>query len=176
MIESRFDKKYFEPVLKKCKKHGDLYLKDLIKSGKLKSGNQYYKCRLCNKELHAANYLRNHETIRQHQQKFRTENKEKWLKQKSDSYHRHKDTPENRIKYKLRNWKYRADNHAEVRRRERIKKGNTIKELRDTYIKNLIQGRDGNFPRKDITEELIVLKRFQVQIKRFLKTKGAKIK
>ena len=59
----RLIKKKNDPLIE-CKKHGSLFLKNVIKSGKGRLiGEQRYKCRECMRELHKNYYQRNKDYV-----------------------------------------------------------------------------------------------------------------
>ena len=64
------------PLLE-CVKHGNLYIKDVIKSGKNRTGEQRYKCRECMKDIHRNHYINNKEDILRKQAEYRNLNKER---------------------------------------------------------------------------------------------------
>lgn len=59
-----------------CKKHGSLFLIDVIRSGQ-RRGMQQYKCRQCMQDLHRDHYQRNKENILKKQAEYRINNLEK---------------------------------------------------------------------------------------------------
>lgn len=139
------------PILKTCKYHGNLYENDLIKKGKLKSGNQSYRCKKCMKEMHHKNYEMNKLKIKEKTQQYRSKNKEKVKEWKVDYYHKYKER--DKEKKRKRDKKY-------------YDKGKD--QLNDRYIKHLIQKRTP-LKYKDIPEELIKLKRTILLTKKQIK-------
>lgn len=95
----RDKKEEFKGKLKKlnehlliCKKHGYIYLKDAIKSGKSRwTGEQKYKCQKCMKDLHNQYYEKKKEYLARKHAEYREKNKEKLIKSKADYWRRMRD-------------------------------------------------------------------------------------
>jgi len=70
-------KKLKIPLLQ-CKKHGDLFLLDVIKSGKSSwTSHQKYKCRQCMSELHRNYYIKRKDYVLKKHAEYREKNPEK---------------------------------------------------------------------------------------------------
>lgn len=64
--------------LVECKKHGPLFLKDVIKGGFSRwTGEQRYKCRQCMKDLHADYYERKKDFVAERHAEYRKNNPDK---------------------------------------------------------------------------------------------------
>lgn len=73
--------------LKKCITHGDLFLPDVIKSGKNRwTGEQDYKCRACMKIHHATHYKNNKEKVLAAHKRYALENPEKRKESRNKSW------------------------------------------------------------------------------------------
>jgi len=64
-------------IIKTCKKHGDLTQNQIIKSG-ITHGNQRYKCKLCMKEVHRNNYIKNKEKINEKTSEYKRNNRSRY--------------------------------------------------------------------------------------------------
>lgn len=74
-------------VLVQCKKHGALFLKDVIKGGKSRwTGEQRYKCRACMKDTHRNYYERRKDYVLAKHAEYRKENPEKVKETKAKSW------------------------------------------------------------------------------------------
>lgn len=135
-------------ITRNCKKHGNLIGSEIIRKGKLKSGNQAYRCRKCMQELHKNNYNKNKNELYEKIKKYKQENKDLVRKWKRDFFvkNREKYLPSKRL-----------------RDRERHKKG--VKDLTDDYLKHLISKRS-SIKYSDIPKSLIELKRCLLMTKR----------
>lgn len=61
----------------KCQKHGELFLKDVIKSGKSKwTGEQLYKCRECMSNIKKKHYINNKDLVLKKNAEYRVKNPE----------------------------------------------------------------------------------------------------
>jgi hypothetical protein len=79
-----------------CKKHGKLFLKDVIKGGKSKwTDEQLYKCRKCMSDLHRDYYDRKKEYVREKQTEYRMKYPEK-RKETAKKYRRKFDGNNNK--------------------------------------------------------------------------------
>ncbi len=64
--------------LVKCPNHGELFLKDVIKSGKIKrTGEQQYKCKVCMSKFHKKHYQDNKEKVLGNNSQYRKNNPDK---------------------------------------------------------------------------------------------------
>jgi hypothetical protein len=149
--------------LKTCKKHGDLTIDNLIKSG-ISYGKQRYKCKLCMKDFHKKNYINNKDKILEKIARNRNANKEKYNAIRSKSWQKHKDKylerdNKRRAKYKLLN----PDIYQEAEKKR-------ISELHDSYIRKQLTKRGVLFS-KDIPQSLVELKRILLKTKRLIKEK-----
>lgn len=138
-------------ITKNCKKHGDLTEKDIIKKGKLKSGNQAYRCKKCMQDLHANNYQANKEKIRLKLKKYKEENlaKFKQIKKECEQKYRERD----------RDKKRERDKRLYLRQKEIMS---------DRYIKHLIAKRS-LLKFKDIPPSLIEFKKVLLRTKLIIK-------
>lgn len=66
-------------IIKTCKKHGDLTIENLIKSG-INNEIQQYKCKSCMKEIHRKNYEKNREKINARTSAYKKLHREKYNK------------------------------------------------------------------------------------------------
>src|SRR3990167_3054168 len=83
--------------IKKCMKHGNLFLPDVIKSGINRwTGGQAYKCRHCMKDFHKKHYENNREKVLSACEKYKKENPEKYRETKNKS---------KRKMYEIKNYK-----------------------------------------------------------------------
>lgn len=88
-IEQEREKK-LKSVLVNCKKHGALFLEDVIKGGKSRwTDEQRYKCRYCMKDTHKKYYERNKEYVKQKCFEYKKNNPEK-VKELRINYRRKK--------------------------------------------------------------------------------------
>lgn len=138
-------------MIKKCKKHGDLTEKDIIKKGKLQSGRQAYRCKRCQQELHKSNYQSNKEKIVEKVKKYRADNVEKVIEWKRDYFEKNKE--------RYRERKRENDKNLYAKSRE---------ELSDRYIKNLIIRRS-ELKFNDVPNEFVELKRSLYKLKTGIK-------
>jgi len=139
--------------LKKCEKHGYLYINDVIKSGKTKAGTPQYKCRQCMQEIHKRNYQMNKLIIKEKHKKYRLENKEKIKQIKKESFQKH-------------GYKYLPRENE--RKRLHDLKGSA--ELNDRYVKKLIVKRT-TLSMSDVSPEMIECVRAIHLLKRKVKSK-----
>lgn len=79
-----------DEIIKTCKKHGDLTLDGLIKSGKNKDGTQRFRCKKCMKEIHHANYLKNKEHIITKSEEYKKNNPDKVKQWRKNDYEKFK--------------------------------------------------------------------------------------
>lgn len=138
-------------ILKNCKKHGDLTANDLIKKGKLASGNQAYRCKKCMKELHSKNYANKKEIILKKIKEYKELNKERVKSWKKAYAKKHLERDRD---------KKRARDHKLYLK---SKKG-----LEDRYIKHLICKRS-MLRYQDIPKSFIEFKRILLQVKKTIK-------
>jgi hypothetical protein len=141
------------PPLKTCKTHGALYRDNVIKSGFYESGKPAFKCKACMRELHARHYKINKTKIREANNLYKKENKEKHAAIKK------KSLIKNRHKYKER------QNYI-----KKISERVQTEEMSDRYIKKMITKRS-NLSMSDVPEEMIKLGRAVLQLKRTLRRK-----
>lgn len=64
-------------IVKVCKKHGDLTINDLVKSGTSR-GEQKYRCKKCLKILHANHYQNNKKELYEKHREYKNNNREKF--------------------------------------------------------------------------------------------------
>lgn len=140
-----------------CKVHGKLFEADLIKKGKLKSGNQAYRCRKCMKEMHRRHYEANREKVLGSIKKYREENRER-----------------------VRTWKreydckYRERDAEKKRKRQRKLYYKQREMLHDRYIRHLICKRS-LLRYGDITPSLVEMKRTLIIAKKYIKNSKTKL-
>jgi hypothetical protein len=149
--------------LKKCAKHGKLYLEDVIKSGKSNNGEQVYKCKKCMKDLHDQHYKLNRTKILLKNKLYRTENKEKVSKIKRESWQKHRD--KNLTKDKERRARFKAFNpekYIEYNKR-------CSENLEDSYVKKKIL-RGTQLRSEDVPQSLIECTRALLLLKRNIKS------
>lgn len=137
--------------IKKCFQHGDLFIDDVVKAGKHKSGRQAYKCKFCLKEFHDRHYELNKTKVALRQKNYRLENKEHVKEIKKASYKRNKHKYIERDRERTRNWEDKQ-----------------VKELGDRYIKKLLVKRT-SLSYSDLSPELIDAMRAIQQLKRGIK-------
>lgn len=162
-------KKLKEPV-KTCLVHGELILSQVNRAG-IKRGKQQYKCKECQKALHAKNYEKNKEKILKRHANYKENNKEKVAKGKYDSWRKHKHKHVD--KFRANNKRSYYADHAKTRERANRNKRIAALKLTDGYIKRLLRKetyRDINI--KELTPEMIAAKRMQVMIIRSRKNIG----
>lgn len=131
-----------------CRNHGLLEPDNFIKKGKNTSGSQAYRCKLCMKEAHAKNYLKNKEKIDEKNRLYRLRNKEKIREMRLAYYHATKDLD---IKNK--------------RRKDRQINKKHVDNLSDRYVKDLLT-KHNKFKPEEVTPELIESKRYELIEKR----------
>jgi hypothetical protein len=150
--------------LKKCTKHGKLYLDDVIKSGKSHNSEQVYKCKKCMKDLHDQHYKLNRTKVLLKQKKYRKENKETVAKIKKESWQKHRE--KNHKKDNERRRRFKLLNPEKYRQREKIRSEN----LEDSYVrKKIIRGT--SLRREDIPASLIECTRALMLLNRNVKSK-----
>lgn len=155
-------------VIKICLTHGNLLLRDVVKSGKHASGTPRVRCKLCLQVSHQKHYASNKEKVLAKHNAYKKKNLSKVKEsKKKHSLHFYKKihdfkagkktdmTLDQVTKYYARRDKY------EKRWRE---------ELHDLYIKHLIQKRH-NISFDSIPQELVELKRAQIQLFRLIREK-----
>jgi hypothetical protein len=152
----------------KCKKHGDLDVTKIIRSGKNKNGTQRYKCKACMKELHAEHYRKNKEKVNAAHEAYKAKDPEKYREAKNRSKR------ENHWKYKEKNAarskKYEAERPWLKIARQKRHKDKLVSNLSDQYIRqNLVRGT--SLRQADIPQDLVTVKKIILQIKRKLKEK-----
>lgn len=154
--------------IKTCRTHGDLYLKDLIKSG-ISHGKQRYKCRACMKDVHAEHYKKNQHKMREKHAQYRKENREIIRNKKREARFkaREKFVSLDRIVKGHVNHISKVNEHKLKRKIIDHKK---IEKLPDQYIKRLLTKRS-NLTYEDIPQSMIEAKRAVVQLKRTIKNK-----
>lgn len=138
-------------IIKICKKHGDLTIKDL-KTGIYK-GKKYKKCKKC--ELERSRVYREklysdpatHEKEKQRNKKYWEENKQE-IKQRRI---KNNDPEKRRNQYKKYATKYR--DYCNSKQKE------YRENLHDSYIRKIIQNGDKNIPLMSIPPGMIKLKR-----------------
>ena len=148
-------------IIKTCKIHGDLTLKDL-KIGKYKN-KTYRKCHKCeldrSKKYYAKIFadidLRDKKRKKDHD--YWENNKDKIKKRRKENFDKIKNN-EQREKYST----YYKSHWNEKQKSYR-------NDLHDTYLKRLIQNGNKNIPLHSIPKEMIELKRSLVKVKRFMK-------
>lgn len=160
--------------LKKCLKHGDLFLPDLIKSGKSRwTGGQLYKCRQCMRIFHKTHYLANREKILSAHDKYRQENTEKYREIKNKS--KRKMYALNQKKYTKRSHDYDKLNPQKKIERQKRNKNTATKELKDVYVKQqLVRGTKLLF--KDIPQDMVDTYKEVMKIKRAIKIMSDPVK
>jgi transposase-like protein len=134
--------------MKQCPKHGKLSASDLIKKGKLASGKQAFRCKKCQKELHAANYKKNKTKINAKAKKYKQDHVELAREWRNAYYAKTKD--------KNRENKRTSDRKSNRKR---------VEEMSDTYMKHLIQ-KETKLAYGTIPESLINLKRSLVMVRK----------
>jgi hypothetical protein len=126
-------------IHKTCKKHGELYMDDLIKEGFNSKGQQNYRCKKCSKERRDNHYKKNRDKIMEKQRQYRTNN----------------------LRYRL----IHKDRLNEIHSK---RKKMYLKTLHDVYIKKCMIGKS-RLRSKDIPQALVEIKRIVIQIKRKIK-------
>lgn len=141
------EQKRLKKAVKHCQKHGKLSLSQVNKSRINKSGNYNYKCKICQRELHAQNYERKKNDVLARQREYKQKNPEKVKRMKAESWQKNKHK-----------WKKKD------REKENLRRQLETLQLHDSHIKRLIRKRKKNIG--VITTEMIDEKRKQVMIKR----------
>lgn len=126
-----------------CRKHGKL-LPENIYTGKNRHGNTRYQCKICVKERGQALYLRKREQLLKQNLEYTRKNKDKI------KAIRERTRAKNRIKY---NEYYKAKYKKET------------EDLSDNYIK-MVLIRFSDLSYRDITQDMIEVKRWALMIKR----------
>jgi|SRR5579859_2890537 len=164
--------KELQKPLKKCIRHGDLYEKDCIKSGKTKEGVQLWKCKECMKEYHAIHYDKNKEKINAKTKKYFADrpglktslNKAQRLRIRLDpeKYEIYKTKTRERFK----KWEEAKPEFALHRnkRYKRLARAN----LKHSYVRNIL-AKDTNLRAADFPISLVETKRVCLQLKRGIK-------
>lgn len=152
-------------IVKTCDKHGHLTIDDCNKSG-CDGGYQRYKCRACQKESHAANYLKNKDNIASRINLYKKENPDKIRKWKRESWHRNKD--KNATAYRLKKREWALKNRDLINARGRVYRKLEVLELHDSYIKEQLV-RSLNVSAANVPEFLIEPKRRSLILKRAIK-------
>jgi hypothetical protein len=151
-----------------CQKHGDLSREQAIKAGKLPSGNQAYKCKICRKANRAKHYDKHKESVKRAHRIYREQNRDKYLESKRRSSKKWRDEHPDLHLAKIRKWdKENSDRKNENNRKS---KKQLVLKLADSYVKELLC-KHGRFNREDVTKELLQIKRAVLQIKR-IKLRG----
>ena len=150
-------------IIKICIKHGQLEEKDVIKKGLTKKGTQRWGCRLCLKEYHHKNYVKNKESIMLKQKKYREENPEKFRLIKRLSARKAKLLNPEKINLQKKISDLKNDT---TKKKARAKYSNRMVEtLGDSYIKDLLT-KNSILKNKDISDAMVQIKRFTMFIKR----------
>lgn len=153
-------------TIKICKKHGQLSLNDLIKSGLNNKKEIRYRCKLCMKEIHKNNYANNKLKIRDRQKKYREENYSHYRNLSNKSAKKMRLL--NPEKEKARKELYRINNKEKVYKRQNKFKNKAVKELRDVYIKQRLTERS-MLKHIDIPQSLVETKRAILLLNREIK-------
>lgn len=168
LLLNKIIKKKTDPIIE-CPTHGDLYLKDVIKSGKSRyTGIQSYKCRQCHKKIKQDYYKRNKEYVLAKCQEYRNKNPEKVQEIKNAS--KRKMFALDAEKYRQRRTKYDKDNPEKKRKRQRKFQRLATENLYDSYVKQqIVKGTD--LKHSDIPQPVVDAARDMIKLKRFIKYK-----
>lgn len=153
-------------IIKTCKHHGPLYLKDVIKSGKKYDGSQNYKCIKCHKIIRDNNYKKNKEKILAKNKKYWMEDIEKRKKIKHDSWIKNKH--KYREKQNASRSKWDKNNRPRANQKKERYRKVAREELKDSYIKTLLTN-GSTLTAKDIPDSLVKAVRAIRQLKRGVK-------
>ncbi len=154
-------------VKQQCPTHGELLLSNgsLIKKGFYK-GRQTYRCKLCMKEIHKNNYLKNKEKINAAHAVYRNSDIEKFRKMRNDSAKRCRPKyTEYNTKRKLA---YDKAHPEQKKTRNKRHKDRAVEGLFDWYVKRNIIA-DKPFKNKDVTPEMVEMIRIAMDMKRKIK-------
>ncbi len=153
----KIDKK----VCGKCNKNKDINL--FFNRQDSKDGKNNI-CKACKKEKNIIYRKNNKEKIRLIKQKYAKT--ERCKKKKREYYYKNIEAIREKNNIQLRI--YREKNRDQLRKAFRKRKRNYIRDLHDTYIKELIvQG--SNLRHRDISQDIVDAKREYLKLKRHLK-------
>jgi len=155
-------------IIKICKKHGDLTLEKMIKSG-VTHGKQRYKCKACMKEVHRHNYEKNKEKIKLAHELYKAKDPIKYQEMKNIS--KRKAYAANADKYRARRRESEKKNPQLKRDRNKKYKDKIVGELSDIYVRKKLCENSG-LSRKDIPQELVEFKRIVMRMKREIRKRN----
>lgn len=152
-------------IVKNCIHHGALKIDQVVKSG-IRNGAQVYKCLRCKRQTYKNNYAKNRDQILARLRSNKERDPEKRRRQKNESQAR---------RYKIHKaerdespFSVRLDWYEKTRKLWRERNERHVRDLPDTYIKELITKRT-KITHAEITPEMCDIKRIGIQIKRTIK-------
>ncbi len=155
-----------KPILA-CKAHGKLFieLNQVIKSG-ISYGIQRYKCRACMKEIHAKNYLKNKDKIKQAHETYKKKDPKKHREMKNASNRKMRGL--NIEESRKRTLAYDKAHPLAKSIRQKRYKDKQVEEVHDMYVKQQLVAGTG-LKHSDIPDSLVAFKKALIIGKRKIK-------